>query len=149
MKRFCIRCGCQFSPKTHRRIYCSPRCAQYAWHERRGRMIVPGRKGGRPPKIGGSIPIDRKLRRILRNAKGRCEIPSTNKFEYYGGRGIKCLLTFDDLKFLWQRDDADSLTQPSLDRLDSCSHYTVDNCRFIELAENRGRRSLNYRDRRS
>ena len=81
-----------------------------------------------------------KLRRVLRNIKGRCENPAVHKFEYYGGRGIKNLLTLDDLLVLWKRDNADQMQQPSIDRIDSDGPYALENCRFLEFAENRRRR---------
>ena len=72
-----------------------------------------------------------------RNAVARCEIPTARKYEYYGGAGIKCLLTKEQTEQLWHRDEASSLKQPSLSRKDSSGCYTFDNCRFIEFAETR------------
>ena len=78
--------------------------------------------------------------RSFYNAKTRCESPTVNKYKYYGGAGIKCLLTKDEVRQLWHRDRADLLKQPSLDRKESSSDYTFDNCQFIEFAENRAKR---------
>lgn len=66
----------------------------------------------------------------------RCNDSKCDKFKYYGGKGIKNLLTLQDLKFLWNRDKASDMKWPSIDRIDSSSNYQLDNCRYIEQSEN-------------
>jgi len=68
--------------------------------------------------------------------KQRCNNPKATGYKWYGGRGIKCLITLEELKFLWFRDKAWKLKIPSIDRKDSNGNYTLENCRFIELSEN-------------
>lgn len=58
----------------------------------------------------------------------------------YGGRGIKCLITKDDLKTLWIRDKAEKMLRPSIDRIDVNGNYELSNCRFLELKVNAGER---------
>lgn len=70
------------------------------------------------------------------NAKYRCNNPNDSKFKYYGGRGIKYLLTSDEIKRLWIRDKAYLMKQPSIDRKDNNGDYIYKNCRFIELVKN-------------
>ena len=53
--------------------------------------------------------------------------------------GILNYLTPQDLKKLWYRDNAASMLQPSIDREDSDGHYTVENCKYIEMKENRAK----------
>lgn len=77
----------------------------------------------------------------LNRARQRCNNPKQSNYWKYGGRGIECLLTLNQVQFLWKRDNADSLTKPSLDRRDPDSNYTLENCRFIEHREN----SINHR----
>lgn len=79
-------------------------------------------------------------RKHLYNAKQRCNNPHDPKYKYYGGKGIRCLLTAKHIEYLWFRDNAKQLSQPSLDRRDSTKDYNYDNCRFIEMADNRTRR---------
>ena len=79
-------------------------------------------------------------RRAYENGKQRCENPKFNKYSYYGGRGIKFQLTKAEVRMLWERDRAAKMVQPSIDRIDADGHYTFDNCRFIEMDENRRRR---------
>lgn len=62
-------------------------------------------------------------------ARGRCESGK------YKGR-IKFLMTIKEFKFLWNRDKAWLLKEPSIDRIDNKDNYILDNCRFIELSEN-------------
>jgi len=72
----------------------------------------------------------------LNSIKTRCEYPKAINYKYYGGKGIKCLLSLDDIKFLWKRDNADTLKKPSIDRIDSNGNYELSNCRFVELRQN-------------
>ena len=53
--------------------------------------------------------------------------------------GIECHLTGADIKFLYIRDIAHELKEPSLDRINAKKDYTRENCRFIEFQENRMR----------
>lgn len=69
-------------------------------------------------------------------AKQRCMDPKVNKYKYYGRKGIKFLLSVEDAIFLWNRDNAAALKQPSIDRLNSNGDYSLDNCRFIEMLDN-------------
>jgi hypothetical protein len=73
---------------------------------------------------------------VLISIKDRCNNPNTDCYRWYGGRGIKCLITEQELKELWVRDKADSLQKPTIDRLDNDGSYTFENCRFIEFQEN-------------
>jgi hypothetical protein len=80
------------------------------------------------------------LRQLYRNIKSRCENLKDKKYKYYGGKSIKCLLSKEDLIFLWNRDNANLMRQASIDRIDSKGNYELNNCRFIEMKENRIRR---------
>lgn len=66
----------------------------------------------------------------------RCTNINNASYNRYGGRGIKCLITQDELKKLWFRDKAYNLKQPSIDRIDNDGHYQYDNCQFIEMRDN-------------
>ena len=69
-------------------------------------------------------------------AKTRCNNKNHINYKNYGGRGIKCLLTKEDIKYLWFRDKAYLLKRPSIDRKNNNGNYTLKNCRFIELSKN-------------
>ena len=64
-----------------------------------------------------------------------------SKTHHYGKKGIKNELTVEEVKFVWFRDKAHEMDHPSIDRLDEDKNYTLDNVRFIELSENKNRRS--------
>lgn len=66
----------------------------------------------------------------------RCTNKNHHGYKYYGGRGIKFLMTLEDFKQLWFRDKADKLKWPSIDRINNNGHYQLDNCHFIEIGEN-------------
>ncbi len=82
--------------------------------------------------------------------RSRCSTRKSKHWKYYGGAGIECRITPDDLKSLFFRDKAYLMVQPSIDRIESSGHYEKSNCRWIELELNRGRaRNLPRRKRRS
>ncbi len=60
-----------------------------------------------------------------------------HKDHWYSNRGIQNSLTPDDLKMLWFRDKAHDMEKPSIDRIDSNKDYTIDNCRYIEMRDNK------------
>jgi hypothetical protein len=72
-------------------------------------------------------------------AKSRCTYEKDNSYAKYGAKGIKFLMTREDFEFLWNRDKAELMKRPSIDRIDPKGHYELSNCRFIELGDNSGR----------
>ena len=89
-----------------------------------------------------------RLNKFLTNIDYRCSNPKDKKYAYYGGKGIRNLLSLHDLERLWKRDEAEKLSHPSIDRIDPQGHYTFINCRFIEHQENRlqgGRRTTSQK----
>ena len=76
------------------------------------------------------------LMKVLHNVNGRCLNPHAGGYERYGGKGIKNLLSIEDLRYLYHRDEGSKLQRPSIDRRNSDGDYTLDNCRFIEWREN-------------
>lgn len=54
----------------------------------------------------------------------------------YSHKGIKNTLTIEQVAFLWERDNAKGMKRASLDRIETTGDYTLENCRFIEHAEN-------------
>lgn len=69
----------------------------------------------------------------LKSARYRC---NNRNYKTYFDKKIECFLTLEDIYYLWDRDNADAMEQPSLDRIDNNKNYTIDNCRFIEHIEN-------------
>lgn len=75
------------------------------------------------------------------NIKARCINPHAHGYRYYGGRGIKCLISSALLRTAFIRDQAWTLARPSVDRIDNDGHYTYDNIRWIEMKLNKSRGS--------
>lgn len=73
---------------------------------------------------------------VFSHVKQRCNNPKNPKYHRYGGRGIECRITEDELKKLWYRDKAYLMEKPSIDREDNDGDYVYGNCRFIELVDN-------------
>lgn len=73
---------------------------------------------------------------VLKGIKQRCRNLKATGYKYYGAKGIKCLITVDEIKQLWFRDKAYLLNQPSIDREDNDGNYEYENCKFIEFGEN-------------
>lgn len=81
-------------------------------------------------------------------AKARCESKNHVSYPKYGGKEIRFFLTKDEIKILWDIDNANGMKKPSLDRIDSAGHYTYTNCRFIENSENSSRGGITSAIRR-
>lgn len=75
-------------------------------------------------------------KRTYNAIKSRCNNPNHKHYKYYGGKGIKSLITVGELKILWFRDKAYLMEIPSIDREDNDGNYTFDNCSFMEQKDN-------------
>ena len=73
-------------------------------------------------------------------ATKRCTISSHKDYKYYGGKGIRMLLTKEEVEILYKRDGAGDMVKPSIDRINPNGDYHFGNCRFIEHSENISRR---------
>ena len=76
---------------------------------------------------------------ILKRIKHRCNNEKDSHYYCYGQKGIKCLITLEEIQRLWKRDKASNMRVPSIDRKEVDKSYTFENCRFIEHSENTGR----------
>ena len=70
------------------------------------------------------------------NLNQRCNNSNNPDYPRYGGRGIKSLISLEQIKFLWFFDKAYNMKNPSIDRFHNNDHYRLSNCRFIENEEN-------------
>jgi hypothetical protein len=80
--------------------------------------------------------------RTLTNIKYRCNNPDAQNYHRYGGRGIKCQITSEELKELWFRDKAYLMETPSIDRINNDGDYTFENCQYLELIDNSNKQHL-------
>jgi len=78
---------------------------------------------------------NKRLLQCWSNIRQRCEYKKGKKYKFYGGKGIVNNLSKIDLLYLWERDRACKMKQPSIDRIDSNKNYSLENCRFIEMRE--------------
>src|SRR3990172_10605313 len=85
----------------------------------------------RPKKKEGGVRLTR-----FNNAKQRCKNTLNPKYKYYGGKGIKFLLSRANMIEILRRDKPETMERPSIDRIDQSGHYAMENCRFIEMGEN-------------
>jgi hypothetical protein len=83
----------------------------------------------------------------LRNIKQRCNNPKNPCYKNYGGRGITCLITENELKELWFRDKAYEMKQPSIDRKNSNGNYEFNNCQYLEQRDNIGKANKETKSR--
>ena len=86
--------------------------------------------------VKNEIPSKTIVGQVFQRINHRCSNPKSISYSRYGGKGIKALLTREEIKSLWIRDKAHLLKRPSIDRIDSNGNYEYSNCRFIELREN-------------
>lgn len=85
---------------------------------------------------------------VLEGIQRRCNNKQFKAYKYYGGRGIKCLITIEELKELWFRDKAYEMKRPSIDRIDNNENYEYDNCQFIEQSENSTKMNIEHHKRK-
>ena len=85
--------------------------------------------------------INKPWAKVMTYINVRCNCSSAKYYYRYGGRGIKNLLTMEELKNLWLIEGADKMKNPSIDRRDNDGHYTHENCRFMERGDNSSRSS--------
>lgn len=78
-------------------------------------------------------------------ARLRCNYPKHDNYPSYGGKGVELRMKPKGFEFLWNRDKAYLMNHPSIDRINTTDpekwHYALENCRFIEWFQNRGRSS--------
>ena len=80
-------------------------------------------------------------KRLLVSIKYRCNNPKSKDYKDYGLRGIKCLITENEIKKLMVRDNYYALKRPTINRKDNDKSYTFDNCEFIEMGLNSAERN--------
>lgn len=73
---------------------------------------------------------------ILNDIKTRCNNKKCKTYKYYGGRGIECRITEEEIKLLIERDGYWGMKKPSIDRIDNDGHYELSNCQFLESGTN-------------
>ena len=101
---------------------------QYAWRKKNRDRLRPKEK-----QYSLEHPLIKKWSKIQQ----RCSNPKNRDYAAYGAKGILCLLTVKDFEFLWNRDGAFLMREPSIHRLNDVGNYTIENCQFIEMDAHR------------
>ena len=70
--------------------------------------------------------------KTYRGIISRCK----DKHSRYFKKGIKALISKEELKTLWFRDKAYLLELPSIHRIDNDGDYTFENCQYVERGFN-------------
>jgi len=65
--------------------------------------------------------------------RARCNNKNCDSYKFYGKKGIKAVISTEEIKELWFRDKAYNMDRPSIDRKNNKKNYELNNCRFIEL----------------
>lgn len=69
----------------------------------------------------------------------RCKWKKNNS---YYKKGRKIFITKEDLKYLWFRDKAYLMKQPTIHRINNNGDYVLNNCQYIEMTENLAKRDM-------
>lgn len=127
--------------------------------EEASKHIPPATKGSENPtyKHGGKSGGIERLYITWWNMLKRCETESANRYEFYGGRGIKVCEEWHDYDAFrsWAYENGYFDQDPklprkdklSIDRIDPDGDYTPDNCRWVSLSENVRQRNLHANQR--
>lgn len=127
--------------------------------EKACKHIPPAKKGAENPtyKHGGKSGETERLYYTWWNMLKRCDTQSANRYEFYGGRGIrvceewKDYATFRDWAYAngYYEQDKSLLRRDklSIDRINPNGNYEPQNCRWITLSENVRLRNLHANQR--
>ena len=68
---------------------------------------------------------------LINNIKKRCNNPEADKYKWYGGRGIKCNFTFDEL-YDWVIINNIDPRGLEIHRIDNNGNYVLGNIEFLD-----------------
>lgn len=85
-----------------------------------------------------------KLYAIYHSMKDRCSNPKSQRWEYYGGKGIKVLWENFESFYEWSYLNG-YIEGLSIDRINNNGNYEPNNCQWISVAENTRKAHLGKR----
>lgn len=71
---------------------------------------------------------------IFSNMKSRCNNPNSQRWKYYGAKGVKVLWEFEDF-YKWSLENGWE-SGLSIDRIDPNGNYEPSNCEWVSVSEN-------------
>jgi len=137
-KVICETCNKEFETNHSTKKFCSKECIRIQ-RKTYPEKIKAWRKSH--PEENRAIRKLEKLKhpeyRILSNIYQRCNNPKADAFSHYGARGIKCLLTSADVRFLMKEYGYFEMKEiglkPQIHRLNPNGDYEISNCVFLPI----------------
>ncbi len=100
------------------------------------RTTTCGRRGCRKTTQPTHNASGSKLYTIWHNIRIRCDVPTSNAYMYYGGKGICYPEHWNTFEGFFMDMGLTYTDGMSIDRLDSGNNYSKENCRWIPFIEN-------------
>lgn len=100
----------------------------------KGRSLICGCRNAKNHKTHGKSKT--RVYRIWQGMINRCSNPSSDRWAYYGGRGIKvCYSWLRSFEHFYKDMGEPPTTSHSIDRINNDGNYEPDNCRWATKSE--------------
>jgi hypothetical protein len=84
---------------------------------------------------------EHKLYNVYQSMKQRCTNPNSQRWEYYGAKGV--CVRWETFESFYEWSTVNGYSEGlSIDRIDSAGDYSPENCRWITLSENTRRKNI-------
>jgi hypothetical protein len=86
-----------------------------------------------------------KLYKIWQSMKTRCDNPKSNRYAYYGGKGIKYCSRWQSFENFYEDMQEGYQEGKTIDRIDGSKDYFRENCRWIDYVAQNNNKSDNIK----